>query len=173
MDLKQFIRDIPDFPKPGIIFKDITPLLNHPQAFHEAVDAMAEAVAHYEPDRIVAIESRGFIFGGAISYVLNKGFIPIRKPGKLPFHTIQESYELEYGMDQLEMHQDALKAGERVVVIDDLIATGGTALAAKRLVQKLGGQVVGYVFLVELVFLNGKKNLAPTPVTTLIAFNKG
>ena len=170
MDLKSYIRDIPDFPKPGIIFKDITPLLAAPEAFAQALAEMAAAVKPLEPDKILAIESRGFIFGGALAARMGVGFVPVRKPGKLPFTTIRETYDLEYGKDSLEIHHDAIEPGERAVIIDDLLATGGTALATVRLAEKLGAEVAGLVFLIELEFLLGRDKLAGYPISALIRF---
>ena len=170
MDLKTYIRDIPDFPKPGILFKDITPLLASPKAFDQALQEMEEVVNPLQPDKILAIESRGFIFGGALAARIGVGFVPVRKPGKLPFTTIRETYDLEYGKDSLEIHHDAIKPGERVVVIDDLLATGGTALATVRLAEKLGAKVAGLVFLIELEFLHGREKLAGYPISALIKF---
>jgi adenine phosphoribosyltransferase len=170
MDLTTYIRDIPDFPKPGILFKDITPLLGDPPAFACAIEAMAEAVAELTVTKLLGIESRGFIFGGALALRTGLGFVPVRKPGKLPFTTIRETYALEYGQDSLEIHHDAVKRGERVAVVDDLLATGGTALAAIRLAEKLGAEVAGVVCLVELDFLHGREKLEGYRVRSLIHF---
>ena len=170
MDLKAYIRDIPDFPKPGILFKDITPLLADPEAFAFALQEMEKIVRPLEPDRILAIESRGFIFGGALAARMGVGFIPVRKPGKLPFTTIRETYDLEYGKDSLEIHHDAIRPGQKVVVVDDLLATGGTALATVRLAEKLGAKVAGLVFLIELEFLHGRDRLAGYIVRAQVVF---
>lgn len=170
LDLKSFIRDVPDFPKKGIVFKDITTLLNDADAFKETINRLCEPFRVQKPDVIVGIESRGFIFGSAMSYELGIPFVPARKPGKLPAETVQEEYTLEYGKDAIEIHRDAIRDGMRVLIVDDLLATGGTASATVRLVQKLGGNVVGVVFLIELVFLNGRKLLENVPVHVLIQY---
>jgi adenine phosphoribosyltransferase len=170
MDLTAYIRDIPDFPKPGILFKDITPLLGDPAAFAFAVGRMEEAARAMKAEKILGIESRGFIFGGALALRMGVGFVPVRKPGKLPFTTIRETYDLEYGQDSLEIHGDAVRGGERVAVVDDLLATGGTALAAIRLAEKLGAEVAGLVCLVELDFLHGRDRLRGHEVHSLIHF---
>lgn len=154
--LKSTIRDIPDFPKPGIVFKDITTLLKDKDAFKYVIDVFAEQFASKEPKYIAGIEARGFILGPAIAHRLNVGFIPIRKPGKLPHKVIKESYQLEYGTDTLEVHHDAAAAGDRVVLIDDLLATGGTAAAAYSLLKKMGAEIVSIGFVVELGFLGGR-----------------
>ncbi|AXJ00860.1 adenine phosphoribosyltransferase [Cyclonatronum proteinivorum] len=153
------IRDIPDYPKKGIIFKDITPLLQNPEALKITTEALTRPYRGKEIDLVVGLESRGFLFGPSVAQNLGAGFIPVRKPNKLPFHKIAASYELEYGADTVEMHSDAVKKGQRVLIHDDLIATGGTAAAATELVQKLGGEIVGYSFLINLSFLNGKDKL--------------
>lgn len=170
MDLNEFIRDIPDFPKPGILFKDITPLLGDPAAFAVAVGRMEEAARGMRVTKVLGIESRGFIFGGALALRMGVGFVPVRKPGKLPYATIRETYDLEYGQDALEIHGDAVKRGERVAVVDDLLATGGTALATIRLAEKLGAEVAGLVVLVELDFLHGRDRLNGYEVHSLIHF---
>jgi adenine phosphoribosyltransferase len=157
--LKAVIRDVPDFPKKGIVFKDITPLLSHAQAFRRALDLFTVVCGSHLADKVVAIESRGFIFGAALADRLGLGFVPVRKPGKLPGLTHRHTYDLEYGQDCLEIHQDAVSAGERVLIVDDVIATGGTARATGELVRKLGGTVAAYAFLVELTFLDGRKSL--------------
>ena len=159
MDLNKLIRDVPDFPKKGILFKDITTLLEDPKGFKESIDLMVEKYKGQKIDKIVGIESRGFIFGGALAYQLGCGFVPVRKPGKLPYKSIKEDYALEYGTNTLEIHIDAIKAGEKVVIIDDLLATGGTAKAAANLVEKLEGDIVSIDFLVELEFLKGRDKL--------------
>ena len=157
--LKGLIRDVPDFPKPGIVFKDLTTLMRDAEAFRFVVDVMAERFRQAQPDYIAAIEARGFIFGSVIAHRLGIGFVPIRKPGKLP-HTVEtESYDLEYGTDSVEIHRDAIDTGKSVVLVDDLLATGGTALAAYKLLTRLGANVVGIGFVVELGFLGGRKKL--------------
>jgi len=168
MDLLTFIRDIPDFPKPGIIFKDITPLLNNPEAFKAAIDQLASRYAGKRIDKIVGIEARGFIFAGALAYRLGTGMVPVRKKGKLPYKTLSETYELEYGTDTMEMHEDAIKPGDHVLVLDDLIATGGTLAATCRLVEKLGGSIVEVAILIELSFLNGRAKVKEYPYFTLL-----
>ena len=169
-EIKDIIRDIPDFPKKGIIFKDITPLLKHPDAFRFAVDALGEALAKKKVDYLVGIESRGFIFSPILAYKLKVGFVPVRKKGKLPYRTEEISYELEYGKATLEIHQDAFPKGARVAIVDDLLATGGTALAAAQLVEKLGGRVEAIAFLVELTFLKGREKLARYNVFSLVQY---
>ena len=171
MDLRAFIRDIPDFPAPGIVFKDITPLLLHPAALDQAVTQLATLTTPPRVDLVVAAEARGFILGAALARELGAGFVPARKPGKLPAQTISAEYALEYGIDALELHADALAGGARVLVHDDLLATGGTARALCDLVAKLGGEIVGCAFLVELSFLGGRARLAPHPVHALIDFD--
>ena len=170
MNLRTYIRDIPDFPKPGIIFKDITPLLKDPQALNETVRLLAKTARGLSITSVVGIESRGFIFGAAVAFKLGTGFIPIRKPGKLPAETVSESYELEYGTDTIEMHADALAGGERVLLIDDLLATGGTMEAAVKLVEKSGARVVKVAFVIELLFLNGREKLSGYDVVSLMTF---
>lgn len=164
------IRDIPDFPKPGIIFKDITPVLNEPALFRQTVSWFEDRARAIKPDRIAAVESRGFIFASAVAIELGIGFVPVRKKGKLPYHTIEESYALEYGTATLEIHQDAVRKGERVMIVDDLLATGGTALATARLIERLGGTVAEFDFLVELGFLNGRSKLAGYAVQAPIVY---
>jgi adenine phosphoribosyltransferase len=168
--LSDLIRSVPDFPKPGILFRDITPLLADPKAFHVVIDAIVERFIGVHLDAVVAIESRGFIFGGALAARLNTSFVPARKPGKLPAQTHRVSYALEYGEATLEMHVDALKPGAKVLVVDDLLATGGTACAAGELVRGQGAQVVAYVFVIELDFLEGRKRLAPSPIVSLLHY---
>ena len=170
MDLAKMIRDVPDFPKEGIIFKDITTLTKHPQAFKEAVDILTDHYADQEIDLVVAVEARGYVFGAPIAYKLGAGFILVRKAGKLPAETLREEYELEYGTDSVEMHRDAIEPGQRVLIVDDLIATGGSAAATARLVEKLGGEVVGIAFLVELTFLHGVEKLNGYDVFTVIQY---
>lgn len=157
--LKRIIRDIPDYPKPGIVFKDITPVLTDPLLMREATDALLNHAASVKPDAVVAIEARGFIFGSVLAYQLNCAFVPVRKLGKLPYRTVSESYALEYGTSSVEMHEDALQPGWRVLIHDDLLATGGTASAAAALVQKLKGVVAGFSFLVNLGFLPGEETI--------------
>jgi adenine phosphoribosyltransferase len=170
IDLRTRIRDIPDFPKPGIVFKDITPLLLDPGALDAAVYRLASFAAPLDVDLVVAAEARGFILGGAIARQLGVGFVPARKPGKLPHDTVSAEYVLEYGIDALELHADALAGGARVLVHDDLLATGGTARALCDLVSRLGAEVAACAFLVELSFLGGRARLAPHPVHALIDF---
>ena len=164
------IRNVPDFPKPGIIFKDITPLLADGAAFNACIDVLVEKNDKASFDTIVAIESRGFIFGAALAARTGKGFVPVRKPGKLPWDTHQVEYDLEYGTDKVEMHKDAVLPKQRVLIVDDVIATGGTAWAACELVRKLGGTVAGAAFLIELSFLPGRKRIAPVPVSSVIVY---
>ncbi|MFH1465961.1 MAG: adenine phosphoribosyltransferase [Pseudomonadota bacterium] len=168
--IRESIRDIPDFPKPGIVFKDITPLLADPAAFKEVLDRFVERYADRKLDRIVGIESRGFIFGAPLADRLNVGFVPVRKPGKLPYRTVSEEYSLEYGTDSIEIHADAVPAGGRVLIVDDLLATGGTAAAAASLVRKVGGEVEELAFVVELGFLNGREKLGGLPVFSLVNY---
>ncbi|MBI4533247.1 MAG: adenine phosphoribosyltransferase [Candidatus Melainabacteria bacterium] len=169
--LKSIIRDVPDFPKPGIIFKDLTTLLKNAEALRFVVDALAERYGNLRPDYVAAIEARGFILGPAIAHQLNAGFVPLRKPGKLPYKVQKEAYELEYGTDAIEVHVDAVEPGARVVLVDDLLATGGTALAAYRLLKKLDADVVGVGFVVELAFLEGRKKLpTDTDVFALLSY---
>ena len=167
---ESLIRDIPDYPTPGIMFKDITPALADPSALAEAVQRMTELTAECRPDMIVGIESRGFIFGAPIAVNLGLGFTPIRKLGKLPYRTVREEYELEYGSNTVEIHHDAVQPGQRVVIVDDLLATGGTARAAARLVERLGGLVCGFTFLIELGFLPGRAALEGYRVDALISY---
>jgi adenine phosphoribosyltransferase len=164
------VRDIPDFPQPGILFRDITPLLADPRGFHITLDAIAERFVGEHVDAIVAIESRGFIFGGALAARLNASFVPVRKPGKLPARTDRVEYALEYGKGQLEMHRDALPAGAQVVVVDDLLATGGTAVGAGDLVRRQGATILAYAFVIELEALGGRERLSPSPVVSLIRY---
>ena len=170
--LADSIRDVADFPKPGIIFKDITPLLADPAAFRQAVDQLSEPFRGAGVELVVAAEARGFIFGGAVACELGAGFVPVRKPGKLPHETAEETYELEYGTDALEIHTDAVRPGQRVLLLDDLLATGGTMLATARLVEKLGAEVVGMVFLIELSFLAGREKLKDYRLVTLIQYEE-
>lgn len=170
MDLAAFIRDVPDFPIPGILFRDITPLLADPAAFRSVVDTFAEHCRARGIDAVVGIESRGFIFGTPLAYLLKVPFVPVRKAGKLPAERMSVEYALEYGTSQLDIHADALTAGQRVVIVDDLLATGGTAAATAQLVERIGGSVEEFLFLIELGFLNGRKKLQGYPVTTLLKY---
>ena len=171
MDLKSLIRDIPDFPKPGIVFRDITTLLQNTEGLREVVDRMAENCASYNPECVVGMESRGFIFGVPLAYKLAAGFIPARKPGKLPSAVYSAEYDLEYGTDRLEIHQDALSPGKRVLIVDDLIATGGTARATADLVKQTGAELVAFCFVVELLGLKGREKLPPdVPVISLVQY---
>ena len=170
MNLSEFIRDVPDFPKPGIIFKDITPLLKNPLSLAEAVNQLCKAANGLGITHVAGIESRGFIFGSAVAMNLGVGFIPVRKPGKLPGETISESYALEYGIDTIEMHRDSLQDGDRVLLVDDLLATGGTMSAAVRLVEKAGATVSRIVFVIELSFLKGREKLTGYNITSLITY---
>lgn len=167
-DITAFIRDVPDFPKKGIIFKDITPLLGSYEALSATVDQLAEPYLGKGVEYVTGVESRGFIFGTALAERLLAGFVPIRKPGKLPAETLQESYELEYGSDAIEIHADAFPPGAKVLMADDLLATGGTMAAACRLVEKLGGRIVGVAFVVELCFLNGRQQLKGQQIHSLV-----
>jgi adenine phosphoribosyltransferase len=171
IDLRAYIRDIPDFPKPGILFKDITPLLAHPAAFRASIDQLQARYAGQKLDAIAAAEARGFIFGAPLAERLGVGFVPIRKPGKLPYATIALEYQLEYGSDRLEVHSDALEPGRRVLLLDDVLATGGTMKACCDLVERTGAQVVACAFVVELNFLSGRAKLAPHEVFSLMRFD--
>jgi adenine phosphoribosyltransferase len=166
--LSAMIRDVPDFPKPGIVFKDLTPLLGSAESLSQAADLLADACRELGAEKIVAVEARGFIFGSLVADRLGIGFVPVRKPGKLPSATIKATYALEYGEDSLEIHQDALAEGERAVVLDDVLATGGTAQATGDLIGRLGAKVGGYVFLIELDFLKGREKLAGAEIRSLI-----
>lgn len=168
--VRKSIRNVPDFPKPGILFKDITPLLGDPLAFHIVIDALTEHYLERRIDVVVGVESRGFIFGAALAARLNAGFVPVRKPGKLPAAVDRVAYSLEYGNAELEMHKDSLFPGARVVVVDDLLATGGTAAAAAELVGKQRGEVDSFAFVIELSFLKGRAKLGSAPVLSLIEF---
>jgi len=170
MEIARFIRDVPDFPIEGILFKDITPLLGNAEALQSTIDALVAHYADSQIDRVVAIESRGFIFGTPLSLALNAGFVPIRKPGKLPADTLSVEYSLEYGTNTLEMHTDAIQPDERVLVVDDLLATGGSAKAAISLVERCQGQVVGTAFVIELAFLNGREALEGYDVFSLLTY---
>ena len=170
LELSDRIRDVPDFPKEGILFKDVMPLIADPKYFAESIRQLAEWAAPRQPDLVLGAEARGFIFGGALAYELGAGFIAARKPGKLPWKTIGATYELEYGTDSLEVHSDAVTPGGRVVVLDDVLATGGTAKAKCELVEQLGGTVVGVAFVIELTFLNGRERLNGYDVHSLIQY---
>ena len=171
-ELKAKIRDIKDFPTEGILFKDITTLLRDPKAFKYVLDQLATAYIQARVEIVVGIESRGFIFGGALAHELGAGFVPVRKLGKLPARTIEVEYELEYGRDALAMHEDAIHPGQRVLVVDDLLATGGTASAAIELVQRCGGTVVACAFVIELAFLNGRRRLGDHEVCSLVTYDR-
>lgn len=168
--LSTSIRDVPDFPKPGIIFKDITPVLASAQLMREVTDHFADLYRGAKIDAVVGMESRGFIFGAPLAMALGAAFVPARKPGKLPYERISEEYALEYGTARLDMHIDAVTAGQRVLIVDDLIATGGTAAATGRLVERLGAEVVGFAFVIELLFLDGRKVLSPHSVASIVTY---
>jgi adenine phosphoribosyltransferase len=170
VDLRSLIRDVPDFPKPGILFRDVTPLLGNGPAFRACIRQLCEQIAPFKPQAIAGIESRGFIFGANVAVELGIGFVPIRKPGKLPWKTRKEQYALEYGTDAIEVHEDAVAQGTRVALVDDLLATGGTAGAAIKLLRGLGGQVVVAAFVIELDFLKGRERLAGVPAEVLIRY---
>ena len=170
MQIENYIRDIQDFPKKGILFKDITPLLNDPIARKECLEILVKSLKDQKIDKVVGAESRGFFFGMLLAQELNAGFIPVRKPNKLPYETISASYELEYGSDNLEMHTDAIKKGERILIHDDVLATGGTAKAVCELVEKLGGEIVQCNFLMELSFLNGREKIKDYPIFSAITY---
>jgi adenine phosphoribosyltransferase len=170
MDLAKFIRDIPDFPKPGIGFKDITPLLADPEAFRTAIDLMAAHYAQSDIDAVAAAEARGFLFAAPLALALRKPLVPLRKPGKLPYRSYSLKYELEYGSAELQMHVDGIDTGAKVLLVDDVLATGGTMEASAQLLEQADGRVAGYCFLVELDFLGGRKRLEPHPVFSLIRF---
>ncbi len=168
--MKDHVRDIPDYPKPGVVFKDITPLLADPDAFAAAVDALAEPFEADHIDKVLGIEARGFVFAAPVAYRHRAGFIPLRKAGKLPWEIEREEYELEYGTDLLEIHKDAIGPGEKVLIVDDVLATGGTASAAVRLVERLGGEVVGLAFLIELGFLGGAAKLPDRRIHSVVTY---
>jgi adenine phosphoribosyltransferase len=168
--LRGLIRDVPDWPQPGVTFKDITPLLNEPAAFVTAVDGLSAAFGHSEVDHVLGVEARGFIFAAPVAYHLDAGFVPVRKAGKLPWEIEREEYVLEYGTDQLEVHRDAIGPGARVLIVDDVLATGGTASATARLVERLGGTVVGLAFLIDLAFLGGRSKLDGYEVSSLLTY---
>lgn len=170
MNIEEYIRDIADFPRPGVIFKDITPLLNDFHAVQAALDQLVDLVGDQKIDRVVGMESRGFFFGTLLAQRLHAGFIPVRKPKKLPFKTLAQEYALEYGSDILEIHCDAIKKGERILIHDDVLATGGTAEAVCKLVEQLGGEIVQFNFLMELSFLNGRDKLKPHAVASVLKY---
>ncbi|HXT20249.1 MAG TPA: adenine phosphoribosyltransferase [Thermoanaerobaculia bacterium] len=169
-DLKRYIREVPDWPKPGILFYDITTLLKDPLALRMTVDRFVWLFAHQQIDKVVGMESRGFMFGPIVAYDLNAGFVPVRKPGKLPAETVEQSYELEYGTDKLQVHRDAIVPGEKVLIVDDLVATGGTARATAQLIEQLGGTVIGMGFIIELTFLEPRKRLSDYRLESLIQY---
>ncbi len=171
MDLAKSIRDVPDFPKEGILFKDITTLLRDPAALRETIERMVDHCQDKKIDLIIGIESRGFIFGMPLAHILGCGFVPVRKPGKLPAESISESYALEYGTNTLEIHVDGIEKGQRVLVVDDLLATGGTARATCKLVERLEGQIAGLIFAVELNFLKGRETLGDYDIYSVVAFD--
>lgn len=170
-DAEKTMRDVPDFPKPGIVFKDITPLLQNASAWRVVVDELCAKVGALEPDVLVGVESRGFLFAAPMAYAMHRGVALVRKPGKLPADTISQSYDLEYGTDTLEMHRDAVEPGQSVVIVDDVLATGGTAAATAELIERAGGRVVGFAFLVELEFLGGRERLNDKPVVSLYRYS--
>ena len=168
--LRELIRDVPDFPKPGIVFKDITPLLGHPSGLALAIEYLTQPFRAMGVDGVASAESRGFIFGTAVAGNLSAGFIPIRKPGKLPYQTRREEYKLEYGTDALEVHVDAVKKGQNILLVDDVLATGGTMEATARLIESLGGKVIGIAVLIELTFLNGRDRLKKYPIHSILRY---
>ena len=172
MELKSLIRDIPDFPQPGILFRDITTLLNHPEGLRYTIDLLAEGcqTANLSPNYIIGMESRGFIFAPALAYQLNAGFVPVRKTGKLPAPVHSVTYDLEYGTDRLEIHQDAIAPGAKVLIVDDLLATGGTAKATADLLSQMEAEVIGFAFVIELLALGGKKKLPNVPLISLVKY---
>lgn len=172
MDFSGNIRVIADFPKEGISYKDITTLLKNGEVYRAAIDEMVEKIKPWKPEVIVGPEARGFLLGAPVAYALGIGFVPVRKPGKLPAQTVRETYALEYGTDTLEVHADAIHSGQRVVVVDDLLATGGTMLATANLMKKIGADMVGMGFLIELTFLNGRQKLSDYPVFSLVEYQK-
>lgn len=169
-DLKKIIREVPDFPKPGVLFYDVTTLLRVPDALRQVIDAFTAEYSSQKIDLVVGMESRGFIFAPPVAYRLGAGFVPVRKPGKLPWKTNTMSYDLEYGQDALEMHQDAIQPGQRVLILDDVIATGGTAAATIKMAREMGADVVGAAFLIELTFLHGRAKLPETPFFSLLRY---
>ena len=170
LNLEKYIRDIPDFPKKGVVFKDITPLLANPEATQEVVAQFVEKLKGKKIDKVVGMESRGFLFGILLAQKLGAGFVPVRKPGKLPYKTLSETYDLEYGTDHLEIHEDAIKKGEKILIHDDVLATGGTAAATCKLVERLGGDIVEVNFLIELEFLKGVKKIESYSVHSLLKY---
>jgi adenine phosphoribosyltransferase len=168
--LRAAVRDVPDFPKPGIIFKDITPILSNGKLFRASIDVFLAQCGGKEIDKIVGIDARGFLFGSAVAYELGVGFVPLRKKGRLPYKTESAKYSLEYGEAEMELHIDAITPGEQIVLIDDLLATGGTSASAATLIKKVGGQLVEAIFLIELEFLHGREKLTPTPVTSFLKY---
>ena len=170
MDLKKYIRDIPDFPQKGVMFRDITTLLKEPEPFKYVIDAVVDKYKNEKIDKLVSIEARGYIFGGAIAYLLNCGFVPVRKPGKLPAGTVSLEYTLEYGKNTIEIHKDAIQSGERVLVFDDVLATGGTVQATCKLVEQLGGKVIACVFISDLTYLKGGDRLKDYEVFSLVQY---
>ncbi len=171
MDLKAMIREVPDFPKKGINFYDVTTLLKEGEAFQEVLTLLATPFKGKGVQKVVAVEARGFIFGTPVAQALGAGFVPVRKPGKLPYKTIEETYQLEYGSDRLAIHEDAIRSGERVLIVDDLLATGGTIAATVNLVKKLGGDIVGIAFVIELVGLKGRLKLPNLPIVSLLTYD--
>jgi adenine phosphoribosyltransferase len=170
MDLKKYIRDIPDFPQKGVMFRDITTLLKEPEPFKYVIDTIVDKYKNEEIDKLVSVEARGYIFGGAIAYTLNCGFVPVRKPGKLPAETVSLEYTLEYGKNTIEIHKDAINPGESVLVFDDVLATGGTVQATCHLIEQLGGKVVGCVFISDLTYLKGSEKLKDYEVYSLVQY---
>src|ERR1700681_2937342 len=168
--LRAAVRDVPDFPKAGIIFKDITPILSHGKLFRASIDIFLDRCRSQEIDKIVGIDARGFLFGSAVAYELGIGFVPLRKKGRLPYKTESAKYSLEYGEAEMELHVDAIKPGEQIVLIDDLLATGGTSASATTLINKVGGELVAAIFLIELEFLRGREKLAPTPIVSFLKY---
>jgi adenine phosphoribosyltransferase len=169
-ELRAAVRDVPDFPKPGIIFKDITPILKDGKLYRAAIDAFLERCHTMRIDKIVGIDARGFLFGSAVAYELRIGFVPLRKKGRLPYKTESAAYSLEYGEAEMELHIDAIERGERIVLIDDLLATGGTSASAATLIKKVGGELLEAQFLIELEFLHGREKLAPVPVVSFLKY---
>src|SRR6266436_6421291 len=169
-ELRAAVRDVPDFPKPGIVFKDITPILGSGKLFRAAIEAFLEQCRGKRIDKIVGIDARGFLFGSAVAYELGIGFVPLRKKGRLPYRTESARYSLEYGEAEMELHIDAIEHGEKVVLIDDLLATGGTSASAATLIKKVGGDLIEAIFLIELEFLRGRQKLEPTPVTSFLKY---
>jgi adenine phosphoribosyltransferase len=172
MNIQELIRDVPDFPQPGVVFRDITPVLAHPEGLDTLIEGLSAPFMGIGIALVVGIESRGFILGAPVARQLNCGFVPVRKPGKLPCATYSVEYALEYGTDRLEMHQDAIAPGQRVLIVDDVIATGGTAGAAAKLIEQAGGKLAGFAFAIELMFLNGRQNLPDNvPVVSLLSYH--